>query len=277
MVWTAARRQTKIDLRNNLLGGAGLSYLITPVITVAVMYFMRDSDLMGSAITLAQNFLPGILAFGLVVGGVMGISSELMMEREDGTLLRMKAVPHGLHGFLGGKVMTHLLLNLVSSALVLVPAIIFFPSLAPAGVVRWLGLLAIFVVAVMVTIPLGALLGAALRNYAQLGIATLGVYGLGAISGVFYPLAALPLWLQVVGQVFPMYWLGLGFRHTLLPAEAALLEIGGTWRTFEMVAVLGIWLAIGLVGAPMALRRMIRGVSGSKVAESRERMLSQGY
>lgn len=275
--WRAARRQTRIDLRTNLLTGAGISYLITPVITIAVMIFLRDSTIMESTISAAQHLLPGMLAFGLVIGGVMGVASELMMEREDGTLLRMKAVPHGLQGFLAGKTLTHLLLNLVSAALIVIPAVIVFPDAAPANPASWLGLLTIFVVAVVVTIPLGALLGAALRGYGQLGVGMLGAYGLSVISGIFYPLAALPAWLQVVGQIFPMYWLGLGFRHAMLPAEAALLELGGTWRTVEMVVVLGIWLVIGVVGAPIALRKMIRGVSGSKVAESRERMLSQGY
>ncbi len=275
--WTAAVRQTRIDLRTNLLTGAGLTYLITPVVTIGVMLFLRDSTVMESTISAAQHLLPGMLAFGLVIGGVIGVASELMMEREDGTLLRMKAVPQGLQGFLAGKILTHLLLNLVSAALIAIPAVIVFPDIAPANPASWLGLLAVFVVAVVVTIPLGALLGAALRGYGQLGVAMFGVYGLAAISGIFYPLAALPAWLQVVGQIFPMYWLGLGFRHAMLPAEAALLEVGGTWRTIEMVVLLGAWLVVGIVGAPMALRRMIRGVSGSKVAASRERILSQGY
>lgn len=275
--WTAARRQTRIDLRTNLLTGAGMSYLITPAITIAVMVFLRDSTVMESTISAAQHLLPGMLAFGLVIGGVVGVASELMMEREDGTLLRMKAVPHGLQGFLAGKTLTHLLLNLVSAVLIVIPAVTLFPEIAPASPANWLGLLVVFVVAVVVTIPLGALLGAALRGFGQLGIAMFGVYGLAAVSGIFYPLAALPAWLQVVGQVFPMYWLGLGFRHSMLPAEAALLEVGGTWRTVEMVVVLGAWLVVGIVGAPIALRRMIRGVSGSKVAESRDRMLSRGY
>ena len=275
--WTAAVRQTKIDLRTNLLTGAGASYLITPVITIAVMLFLRDSDLMESTISAAQHLLPGMLAFGLVIGGVVGVASELMMEREDGTLLRMKAVPHGLQGFLAGKVLTHLLLNLVSAGLIVIPAVIVFPEVAPSSLGSWLGLITVFVVAVLVTIPLGALLGAAVRGYGQLGIVIFGVYGLAGISGIFYPLAALPSWLGVIGQIFPMYWLGLGFRHAMLPAEAALLELGGTWRTVEMLLALGFWLAVGIIGAPIALRRMIRGVSGSKVAASRERILSQGY
>lgn len=276
-VLTAAWRQTRIDLRNNLFTGAGLSYLIMPVVTVAALFFLRDRELMDGLITAAQNLLPGMLAFGLVTGGINGVASELMLEREDGTLLRMKAVPHGMQGFLAGKTMTHFLLSAVSSLLMLIPAVIIFPVLAPPSIAHWLLLIVVFMVSVVVTIPLGALLGAALRGYGQLAVVTLGSYALAAVSGVFYPLSVLPQWLQVVGQVSPFYWLGLGFRRALLPAEAALIEIGSTWRTTEMVIALGIWLVIGVLGAPVALRRMIRGVSGSKVAESRERVLSQGY
>ena len=40
--------------------------------------------------------------------------------------------------------------------------------------------------------------------------------GLTTISGIFYPITHLPVFLQWTGQVFPMYWLGLGMRSALL-------------------------------------------------------------
>lgn len=273
----AARRQARIELRTTILGSNGLSYLLTPAITIAVMVLVKDMDVMGGPISLAQQFLPGMLAIGLVMGGVMGVATELMTERDDGTLLRMKAVPDGLRGYLVGKILTQLAANLLSSLALLIPALIIYPAAAPASVGGWLTLAAVFVLGVVATIPLGALFGAALRSMVQLGFVGLVSYGLAAISGIFYPLAALPGWLQVVGQIFPLYWLGLGFRQAMLPAEAVVLELGGTWRTPEMLAVLVGWCALGLVGAPLALRRMIRGVSGSKVAQARERMLIRGY
>ena len=63
----------------------------------------------------------------------------------------------------------------------------------------------------------------------------------------------------------------------VLPAEAVALEIGASWRTLEMLGILGVWVAISLVLAPLLVRRMIRGVSGSDVAKARERMLARGY
>jgi len=89
---------------------------------------------------------------------------------------------------------------------------------------------------------------------------------LSVISGLFYPLSALPEWLQWIGQAFPLYWLGLGMRSALLPWEMASAEIGGSWRHAETVVVLGMWALLGFVLAPIVLRRLARRESGSAVA-----------
>ena len=87
----------------------------------------------------------------------------------------------------------------------------------------------------------------------------------------------LPTWLQWVGQAFPFYWVGLGARAAMLPSEMAAAEIGESWRTVETFTVLGVWAVVGLVLAPIALRRMARRQSGSTVAAARDRIMSKGY
>src|SRR5260370_18289487 len=91
------------------------------------------------------------------------------------------------------------------------------------------------------------------------------VMDLIAISGIFYPITAMPQWLQWAAQVFPMHWLGLGMRSVLLPASAASVEIGDSWRHLQTVGVLGIWAVLGLLVAPIVLRRMAPRESGSAV------------
>jgi ABC-2 type transport system permease protein len=54
-------------------------------------------------------------------------------------------------------------------------------------------------------------------------------------------------------------------------------EIGASWRTLEMFAVLGLWAVLGMVLAPILLRRMARRQSGSTVAAARERIMAKGY
>jgi ABC-2 type transport system permease protein len=102
---------------------------------------------------------------------------------------------------------------------------------------------------------------------------TLASGALIAISGIFYPITHLPHWLQWIGQVFPFYWLGLGMRSALLPASLASVEIGHSWRHLATFGMLGAWAVIGLLLAPVVLRRMARRESGSSVAARREKAM----
>lgn len=127
------------------------------------------------------------------------------------------------------------------------------------------------------TLPFGAVLGSLFRSPLSVLWVMLIVYGITALSGIFYPLTALPGWLQGVAQAFPVYWIGLGVRSAVLPGEAVALEVGESWRTLETFGALGVWTVLGLVLAPMALRRMARRQSGSAVAAARERVMARGY
>jgi ABC-2 type transport system permease protein len=96
---------------------------------------------------------------------------------------------------------------------------------------------------------------------------------LTAISGIFYPIQALWGWVQVVAQLFPTYWIGLGIRSAFLPEEAAAVEIGDSWRTGPAVLVLAAWAVFGLLVTPRVLRRMARRQSGSQVQAARDAAL----
>jgi ABC-2 type transport system permease protein len=79
--------------------------------------------------------------------------------------------------------------------------------------------------------------------------------------------------MQWVGQAFPLYWLGLGMRSALLPVSLASVEIGHSWRHLATFGVLGAWAVVGLLVAPVLLRRMARRESGSAVAARREKAM----
>src|SRR5699024_698701 len=111
-------------------------------------------------------------------------------------------------------------------------------------------------------------------NPSNMGFVMLPMMGLIGVSGIFYPLAKFPEFLQVIGQIFPIYWLGLGMRSTMLRDALASVEIGESWRQLETVGVPGVGAVIGLVRARMVLRRMARRASGSAVAARRERAIS---
>jgi ABC-2 type transport system permease protein len=55
----------------------------------------------------------------------------------------------------------------------------------------------------------------------------------------------------------------------------ASVEIGHSWRHLATFGVLGAWAVIGLVLAPVLLRRMARRESGSVVAARREKAMAR--
>jgi ABC-2 type transport system permease protein len=202
------------------------------------------------------------------------LSQQLVADREDGTLLRAKAVPNGMLGYLLGKIVSVSGGLLADLAIFLVPGLLIITGLTlDAG--AWATLAWVLALGIVATLPLGAVLGSLFTSARAQGLLTLPILGAIAVSGIFYPLTALPGWLQVVGQLLPFYWLGLGTRSALLPDAAAALEIGGSWRHLETVGVLGAWAVVGLVLAPVVLRRMARRESGSSVAERRARALQR--
>lgn len=256
--------------------GDVLWYFLMPAIFAVVLLFMRGSTVPGTDFELGAMVLPSLVGMSIAFGGLTGPAATIAVDREDGTLLRAKATPNGMIGYLVGKIIMFGLTTLVSLALLVIPALTVASDLRLDGR-TWVLLLVIFAIGMIATIPISVALGSLLKSSAQSGLLFLASMLLIVPSGIFYPITALPTWLQWVGQAFPYYWLGLGARSAMLPESQVAVEIGESWRTLEMLGVLGVWAVAGLILAPIVLRRMTRRASGSAVAEARERVMSQGW
>jgi ABC-2 type transport system permease protein len=265
-------RRGLIELRHTYTTGTDLfGQVFWPLVMLIVLFFMRNANFAG--IPLATLVLPSIIGMTIVFNGVLGLSGVLCVDREDGTLLRAKAMPHGMIGFLVGKTVMATGLTVIGVLVLLIPGMLMVDGLAIGTVGAWLTLAWVVLLGAVATLPLGMVLGSLLPNPRSQGLIMLPISGLITISGIFYPIAALPAWLQTVGQVFPVYWLGLGVRSALLPDDAAVVEVSGSWRHLETVGVLGIWAVAGLLLAMVVLPRMARHESGSTVAARREKAL----
>ncbi len=246
------------------------------LIYIAVLLMLRRKTMPGTDFSLAATVLPGLLCMSIIFGGIVGPSVSITAEREDGTLLRAKATPNGMLGYLVGKIVMVALSTLLKFVVILVAGIMLVNDVI-VDARACLLLTLIFVVGMVATVPIGVALGSVMKSSLQAGLVPLTCGLLVIASGLFFPITVLPTWLQSFVQAFPVYWVGLGARSAMLPAQMVAAEIGGSWRTVEMFAVLGVWAAIGLVLAPVLLRRMARRQSGSAVAEVRARIRSKGY
>lgn len=259
-----------IELRQSFTGAELVGQLFWPVATLVAIFFLRDWSFGVSGFTLGTLVLPGVLGMFLAFGMLL-VVQRLTADREDGTLLRAKATPNGIRGYLVGQLVTVSGSVLAYLAILLIPGLLIVDGLDVTSVRTWLTLAWVLLLGLAATLPVGAMLGSLISSPRGASYISLLIMGLIAISGIFYPITALPAWLQWTAQAFPMYWLGLGMRSALLPNDAVAVEIGDSWRHLETVAVLGGWAVIGLIIAPIVLRRMARRESGSSVAERREK------
>ncbi|MGH3697728.1 MAG: ABC transporter permease [Pseudonocardiaceae bacterium] len=246
--------------------------VINSGIILIVLYFLRDNTVDGTSLPLATLTLPGVVGMMVAFSTINGSAFVTAFEREDGTLLRAKAVPFGVVGYLTGQAVRIPLTTVFGILWILIPGLFLFDGLASAGITGWLTLLWVLVLGLLATLPLGMALGAVISNPRVVGqVLFLANAGLIAISGIFYPISALPGWLHPIAQAFPFYWLGLGMRSALLPDAAAAVELAGSWRHLETVGVLGAWAVVGLVLAPVLLRRMARRESGATMAAAQQK------
>lgn len=266
-----------IELRQVFTNAPDLiGQFLTPAISLGVLFLLRDKMYGDSGLSVAELAVPGLLGAIIAFNGMYALLNVLVLDREDGTLLRAKAIPKGMTGYFTGKIVSSTGSVIAQVVIVLGVGMVIIggSSLSGLGAVAtfaWVVLLGLLAV-----LPFGAILGSFLDTRTAF-LLTMPLMGLIAISGIFYPITALPGWLQAVGQLFPMYWLGLGMRSALLPADAAAIEIDQSWRHLETAAVLGVWAVAGLLLAPIILRRMAGRESGAAMAARRDKAMQRAF
>ncbi|OKK11142.1 ABC transporter [Streptomyces sp. CB00455] len=257
---------TKQDLAANLVWLVGL---------LAPLYMLRDEQLADTGMTVAGFLLPSLMSMCVAFNGMLGLTQQLIVERQDGTLLRLKALPHGMPAYLVGKLVSVSGTVLSACAVVALTGIVMLPDVSAADPGLWAALAWALPLGLLAMLPVGAILGSLIDSPRNLGLVMLPLFGLASVSGIFYPASQLPIWVQHLAEIFPLYWIGLAARSALLPDSAVAAEIGDSWRHAETVGVLGVWAVAGLLIAPVVLRRMARRESGSVMATRRERALQR--
>lgn len=242
-----------------------------------VLWLQKDTKFDG--VSLALLTLPSLLGMQIASSGFSDVAAGLSYDKEDGTLLRAKAIPGGISAYFIARVVGTFMMTVIYIIGLLLPSLFIVPGILDSISFSDIGLLVAFIVlGLLATAPFGAVIGSIVRTSGSgWGLSMLPLIILGAISGIFYPITALAVWIQVIAQIFPVYWLALGFRSIFSPEAAAALEIGGTWRTTEALLILGAWVIIGFIIAPRIIRKMTRKVSGGEVEAARQRTIQRGY
>lgn len=198
-------------------------------------------------VSAAQVYASSMIAYGILSTGFITMGSGLALDREDGTLKRLRGTPLTVNAYLIGKLALVLFLSVAEAAVLIgVGALIFDLKLPDAS--HWLTFAWLFVLSVVACSLLGVAVSAIVRHARTAGaILNVPLVALQFVSGVFiHPITQLPHWLITVASIFPVKWMSQGFRYVFLPDSMKSLEAAGQWELGRTALVLAVWCVIGL-------------------------------
>lgn len=246
-------------------------YLFMGFGTLALLWFNRGETFEGTTLTFPQIALPSLLAALVMFTIVIGPAYALALEREDGTVLRSRIAPYGLHGYLTGIAVLTVVSLVPLLTIVLGGSALLFERAVPTRPSPWALIVLVLTLGILANLPLGFAIGSLVSKIQQ--VTTWGmvpIVGLAWISGIFGDMAQHWGWVQVLAQLFPLYWFGHLMRYAFLPEAAIVGELYGQWRIGVGIVVLTVWATVGSALATLLVRRMARHQSGAAVAEARD-------
>ena len=223
--------------------------MLFPLILLAI-FGSVFSDSIAKGVTFSQYFVAGMIASGMVNTGFQQLAIMIPVERDFGTLKRLRGTPMPASSYFIGKAILVTLSMLIQVILLLAAGVLFFGVNLPQSAHKWLLLAALLVLGSACS----TVLGIAFSNVPNSGRGASAVVSpvvivLQFFSGVFFVFTQLPHWMQQVAAIFPLKWMTQGARSVFLPDSFARREVAGNWETGRTFAIIAAWLIVGLIWA----------------------------
>jgi ABC-2 type transport system permease protein len=198
-------------------------------------------------VTFSQYFVAGMIASGLVNTGFQQLAIMIPIERDFGTLKRLRGTPMSPVSYFMGKAILVIVSTAIQVAILIMVGRIFFGLILPATSERWIRFAILIVLGSICATILGIAFSAVPKNGrgASAVVSPLVVI-LQFISGVFFVFSQLPSWMQRLAAIFPLKWLTQGMRSVFLPDSFAMKEPAHVWEFNRTILILVIWTLIGV-------------------------------
>ena len=195
--------QWKLDIRSKSLL---VTYYIVPLIFFLLMGGIFTSVMPEMSSTLIQS----MIVMSVSMGAFLGLPASLIETYGSDIKKIYKANGVPIHLGLVTMVLSAFVHLTMTCMVILLLAPILFSASLPNQLSLFFLALAIYI---FVSLSIGSILGLTVKNQAKLTmIAQLIFLPSIMLSGIMFPITLLPVFLQVIGQVFPSYW---GYRLML--------------------------------------------------------------
>lgn len=210
-------------------------------------------------VPVAQMYLPGMLAAGLLLSGFQNLAIDIAIERSEGILKRLGSTPLSPVSYFVGKIGQVGVTGVLQAALVLAFAGLVLRVPLPTEPQKWAVFAGVFVLGIVTSSLLGVAISAVPRTARSATAVVIPiVLVVQFLSGVYLFFYMLPEWLQTAAGVLPVKWMAQGMRYVFLPDSYAALEQNGEWNLAGVAIALAVWLVIGLILARVTFRWMRR-------------------
>jgi len=219
--------------------------LLFPLILLAI-FGSVFKDTIAPGVTFSQYFVAGMVASGLVNSGFQQLAITIPMERDYGSLKRLRGTPMPVASYFIGKSLLVFVSMIIQVILLLAGGYLFFGLNMPTDISKWLT----FTWLIILGTTSSTVLGIAFSVVPKSGRGASAVVSpvviiLQFFSGVFFIFTQLPTWMQQVAAIFPLKWLTQGMRSVFLPDSFAVNEVAKSWETGRTFLILVLWLVVG--------------------------------
>jgi ABC-2 type transport system permease protein len=162
-------------------------------------------------------FVPSILALSVMQVGIFA-AVPLVADREKGILKRLSATPLRRWQLVGSNTLMRLLIALVQTVIIVGVGVAFFGVEVSGSLLLALAFVALGAVTFL---ALGYVLASFTRTEeAANGITQVVQFPMMFLSGVFFPIEAMPQFLQSIARLIPLTYLADALRQVMVGGTA---------------------------------------------------------
>jgi ABC-2 type transport system permease protein len=180
---------------------------------------------------------------------VIPIAGNMIREREEGSLLRMKLIPGSYLAILAGKMLFFMAVCVVQFYLMMQVGIYLLPLLGLPRLMLGESYLAAFIVATgigLAATAYGILVGTVFKTPNQaLNFGAISIVILSAVGGIWIPLEVMPRHMQWIGHLSPLSW-GLDAINDIYLRNMGVRYIWGDVSKLVLCAVVMLCIAAAI-------------------------------
>ncbi len=243
-----SRARVGLELRQFLRQRDSVVFTLLFPVVLLVIFGSVFSGEIAPGVEYRQYFTAGMIASGVVLSSFQSLAITVAMERENGTLKRLRGTPAPPMAYFLGKIGLVLVVSVAQTFVLLLLGTLLFGLDLPTSGARWLRFVWIFVIGTAAGTVLGLAYSSVPRTASSASaVVSPVVIVLQFVSGVYFVYGDLPPWMRALGALFPLKWLAQGMRSVFLPDSFARQEVAHSWQLGTTALVLALWALVGLV------------------------------